>query len=795
MQISEQWLREWVDPALDAHGLAHALTMAGLEVESVEAAAPALPAVRVGRIAAARPHPERSALKLCDVDVGEAEHRPIVCGADNARQGLNVAVALPGAELPDGTEVASRAVHGQSSEGMICSAAELGLSDEADSVMELDATARPGTLLTEHLGLDDTVIELDLTPNRGDCLSVLGIAREAAAVTDSPLTEPEIARVTPDTEDTLAVRVDAPEACPRYVGRIIDGIAPSSESPDWLRERLRRSGVRSVSVLVDITNYVMLELGQPLHAFDLDPLEGGIQVRFATPEDELELLDGRNLEPDADTLVIADDTGARALAGIMGGASSAVGPETRRVFLESALFAPDALAGRARRYGLTTDSSQRFERGVDPALQARAVERATELIVRLAGGRPGPVVDHPGGEPGESPAIRLRPSRVGELLGVELRVDEVVSILSRLGMRVERSGSELAVTPPSFRYDIAIEADLIEEVARIYGYEELPVRQGQGPLEVRAQPEHVTPPERVHTALIDRGYQEAITYSFVPADLQAAIDPETAALDLANPLSSDLARMRTSLWPGLLRALQDNLNRQQNRVRLFEHGRVFLREGETVQQPERIGGLAYGRASPEHWDGSRRGVDFFDVKGDIETICRLTMGSAQVSFAPAEHPGLHPGQSAVVRRDGPAGPEWLGYAGSLHPALAQRLDLPEAPVVFELDLAALSERVLPEFRALSRYPSVRRDLAVVVDEGVTAGAVEAGIRQAAGELLADCVLFDVYRGTGVEEGRKSLAWGLILQHYSRTLADHEIDTLIEGVLEHLRRELGAAIRE
>jgi len=666
MQISEKWLREWVDPAVDADGLAHALTMAGLEVESVTAAAPALTGVCVGRIGGVQSHPDRPSLKLCEVDVGGKGNRPIVCGADNAREGLGVAVALPGAELPDGTQVASRKVGGWTSEGMICSAAELGLSDEAGVVLELDGDVAPGTALTEHLGLEDRVIELDLTPNRGDCLSVLGIAREAAAVTDTPLAELEIPEVTPVTKETLPLRIDAPQACPRYVGRVIDGVDAAARSPDWLVERLRRSGVRSVSVLVDIPNYVMLELGQPLHAFDLDQLQGGIRVRFAGPDDELELLDGRRLQPATDTLVIADDAGPRALAGIMGGASSAVGPATRTVFLESALFTPDTLAGRARRYGLSTESSQRFERGVDPALQARAAERATELIVRLAGGRPGPLIDQPGGEPGEPGAIGLRPARVGELLGLEIPVDDLASILSRLQMRVERSGSDLLVTPPSYRYDIAIEVDLIEEVARIYGYQELPGRDGRGTLEVRSAPEGITRPERARAALIDRGYNEAITYSFVPAELQAAIDPQTPALDLANPLSSDLARMRTSLWPGLLRALQDNLNRQQPRVRLFEHGRVFLREGDTVHQPERLGGLASGRASAEHWDAARRSIDFFDVKGDIEALCRLATGSAEVGFEAVEHPGLHPGQSAVIHRHGADGRRWLGYAGRLH---------------------------------------------------------------------------------------------------------------------------------
>jgi len=795
MRFSEYWLREWVRPGLDTHGLARQLTMAGLEVDAVAPTAAPLQGVVVGRIESCAPHPDADRLQVCAVDAGQAGALQIVCGAPNARAGLAVAVALAGTTLPGGTKLRRAKLRGVESNGMICSSAELGLAESSAGILELDPEAPVGRPLADYLGLADSEIEIDLTPNRGDCLGIAGIAREVGALTDTPVTPPEMPPVPATGERRLAITLNDESACPRYAGRVLEGIDPESRTPDWLRERLRRSGRRSLGPVVDVTNYVMLELGQPMHAFDLARLQGGITVRMARSGEALELLNGDRVEPEPDTLVIADASGPVALAGIMGGAGTAVGSATRDIFLESALFTPEAISGRARRHGLHTDSSHRFERGVDPTIQVRAIERATQLLLGIVGGRPGPVV-----AAGREPApwrepVRLRQERLNRILGTEVALPDARAILERLGMRCRRGDGALRVEPPAHRYDIAIEADLIEEVARVHGYDSLPGRRPRAGLAVVPRSENLVSLQRLRRVLVDRGYREAITYSFVDASLQSVLDPEARALDLANPISSGMSRMRTSLWPGLIGALRHNLNRQQERVRLFESGQRFVVTDRGLEQTAMLAGLACGPVWPEQWAGERRAADFFDIKGDVEALLAPSLQRGALVCRAARHGALHPGQAARLVLEEGGGERTLGWLGALHPRLARDLDLPVAPVLFELELDALGAGRLPRFMPPSRYPAVRRDIAVVVDEAVPAGAVTRVARDAVPELLAEVMVFDVYRGAGIDSGRKSIALGLIFQHSSRTLEDPEVDALIGRVLAGLRDDLNAKIRE
>ena len=791
MKFSEKWLREWVDPALDTSGLAELLTMAGLEVDAVTPAAPEFTEVVIGTITAAESHPDADKLQVCQVDTGEKQPRQIVCGAANARQGLRVAVALPGASLPGGAKIRDAKLRGVASSGMLCSATELGLADSAEGILELPDEAPVGEDLRAWLDLDDAVIEIDLTPNRGDCLGILGVAREVSALADCALQAPEPTPISPLIDEARKVVIEAPAACPHYAGRVIRDLDPTAGTPVWMAERLRRGGVRSMGPLVDVSNYVMLELGQPMHAFDLDKLQGEVCVRMAVSGEQLELLDGETVEPEADTLVIADESGPLALAGIMGGAASAVTPgETTSVFLESALFTPAAVAGQARRYGLHTDSSHRFERGVDPALQVQAIERATELLLAIAGGSPGPVTSV-GEAPGAPEVIRLRPQRVKRLLGFEVPSRDIREGLQRLHMQCESRDEVLLVTPPSFRYDISQEADLVEEVARLHGYNNLPAAESSGQLRVLPRSESRTPQARLRDVLVQRGYQEAITYSFVEPGLQKQLGQTAGAVDLLNPLSAELGQMRTSIWPGLLRALQHNLNRQQPRVRFFELGRVFRRERGELHQPQMIAGLAWGPRDPEQWATESTPVDFYDAKADIEAMFMLAGTAHELRWEAAEHPALHPGQSARVRLKN--GLE--GWAGVLHPALLGVFDLSQPPVLFELPLAMLEYSRIPAYESVSRYPLVRRDLAVVVDESISAAALRDCVQAEAGELLIGIDVFDVYRGKGIDPGRKSIALSLILQHNSRTLEDRDVEDVITRVTRGLCDQHNATVRE
>lgn len=791
MRFSEQWLREWVDPKVSTEELAEQLTMAGLEVDAVGPAAPAFEGVVVGEVVNVQPHPDADKLRVCKVEVGETEPLDIVCGAPNVYPGMRAPTARVGGVLPDGLRIKKAKLRGVPSQGMLCSAKELGLAENAEGLMDLPQDAPVGTGLRDYLALDDVTIELGLTPNRGDCLSIRGIARETAALNGLEARGPEMTPVASVHEETFQVNVEAPADCPRYVGRVIRGVDNRAETPMWMQERLRRCGLRSLGPLVDVTNYVLLELGQPMHAFDLQRLNGAVSVRRAGEGERLTLLDGRELELNGESLVIADAAGAQALAGVMGGAATACGDDTTDIFLESAFFNPATVAGRARSFGLHTDSSHRFERGVSPDLQRLAVERATALLLEVAGGEPGPVTEvcdenHLPVRPG----ITLRGDRLARVLGTDVADDEVTGILQRLGMAVEKAGGEWRVVPPPFRFDLAIEEDLIEEVGRVHGYQRLPSTLPEVRLAAAAEPEARVGTGRLRRVLVERGYHEAITYTFVDPDLQGRLDPEVEGLRLANPIASDMAVMRTTLWPGLLQALRYNLNRQQERVRLFETGLVFEPGGEGLSQEGVIGGVVCGEVLPEQWAAPARAVDFFDLKGDLEALLAVGGGAGAFTFSADHHPALHPGQTARIERGG----EPVGWLGRLHPALARELEVPEGTFLFQLRLAPVSMGRLPRFQELSRFPANRRDLAVVVDAKVPGARVLESARRAAPAIVREAELFDVYEGKGIEPGRKSIAIRLTLQENSRTLTDSEIEEAVADVVTALGDELGATLR-
>lgn len=792
MKFSEQWLREWVDPPVSTEALAEQLTMAGLEVDSVEPAAPPFDGVIVGRVIEVAPHPDADKLQVCQVDVGTGATLTIVCGAANVHEGMRAPTAQIGSVLPGGLKIKKSKLRGVESRGMLCSARELGLAESSEGLMALPDDAPVGEPVRRYLGLDDAVIDVDLTPNRGDCLGVEGIAREVGALFRVATRIPAMDPVTASIDDVVPVTVDTPAACPRYLGRVVRGADPAAPTPLWMRERLRRSGLRSLGPLVDVTNYVLLELGQPMHAFDLARLQGGVTVRLAARGDRLTLLDGREIQPEADTLLICDGRGPLALAGIMGGADSGVGVGTRDLFLECAFFSPEAIAGRARRYGLQTDSSYRFERGVDPTLQRRALERATALLLDIAGGRAGPITETLSAA--ELPAaggIPLRRERLARLLGVSVPPGDCVDILERLGMQVQETEQGWEVEPPPFRFDVRLEVDLIEEIGRVYGYGRIPSHRPGGTLAVAGDSEQRVPLERMRAALVDRGYQEVITYSFVDRREQELLDPDVAPMVLANPLSADLAVMRTSLWPGLVRTAMHNLNRQQERIKIFEYGLTFIPQADNLVQKTKLGGVWAGSRSPEHWALPAADADFYDIKADVEALLQLTGGADEFIFEPALHPALHPGQSARIVRDTIT----TGWLGVLHPQIQQTLAVDRQLLVFEVDVDDLARAHLPIFAELSKHPSIRRDVSVVVDEDVTAEQLRRCVAGAVPNFLQEMRIFDVYRGKGVDSGRKSVAFGLILQHSSRTLIDQEVDAAIAKVVAELEQTLGAALRE
>jgi len=792
MKLSERWLREWVDPPIDTAALVSQLTDAGFEVEGVEPAAARLEGLRVAEITACEPHPEAGHLSVCRVSLGPgAEPATVVCGAPNVRVGLLSAYAPPGARIGGERSVERVRIRGVDSEGMLCSAAELGLGEDAAGILELGPDAPPGESLDAHLALDDRVLDIAVNPNRGDCMGVAGIARELGVLNRTRPRGPAIDPVPAVIDDELPVVLESPGDCPRYAGRIIRDIDPRASTPAWLSERLRRAGLRAIHPVVDVTNYVMLELGQPMHAFDFERLSGRIRVRRAAVGERLALLDERSLALRPETLVIADERQAVALAGVMGGLESAVGDDTRHVFLESAFFEPRRLSTEARRYGLQTDSSQRFERGVDPSGQRRAIERATALLLDIVGGEPGPVTDAVAeAHLPARPPVNLRRARIERLLGMGIADDTVRDVLERLELSIEASSEGWKVTPPPFRFDIAVEADLVEELARIVGYGEVPVLRPRGELAIEPVPEARTPASAYRDALVQRGYHEAITYSFVDAELERLIDPAAEPLALANPLSAELAVMRTTLLAGLLRALAHNSKRQQARVRLFEIGLVFARSDDALRQTPAIGGIAAGSPWPEQWGMPKRELDFYDAKGDVEALLALGGCRGEYRFVPACEAALHPGQGAIIERDGTR----VGALGLVHPRIARELKLPGRTFVFELDLAALGRGRVPRYAPLSRFPAVRRDVAVVVDESVPAAALADSVGQNAGDMLQNLQLFDVYRGEGIDPGKKSLALSLTFQAASRTLSDEEVDALVGRVVQAMRAQFGAVLR-
>lgn len=793
MQFSETWLREWVNPDVTTEELADQLSMAGLEVESVQLAAPEFSGVVVGRVISREQHPDADKLSVCGVDVGADEQLQIVCGAKNVAVDMKVPVAIVGARLPDDFRIKKATLRGVQSMGMICSASELGLADSSDGIMPLSQEAPVGRDFRDYMALDDACIDVDLTPDRGDCLSLAGIARDVGVLYRSNLTPPEIEPVVATIEDRFEARLEAPEACPRYTCRVIKGIDPEAQTPRWMAEKLRRGGVRPISPVVDVTNYVMLELGQPMHGFDLARLEGEIHVRLSGAGEQLTLLDGTEVETQAGTLLIADAAKPLAIAGIMGGESSAVTQQTRDILLESAFFIPTAITGKARSYGLHTDSSHRFERGVDFQLQVNALERASALLQEIAGGQAGPVVESVSEQ--HLPvvqAINLRRTQVPRILGVEISDQEIEDILQRLGMALVSVENGWDVLPPSARFDVSIEADLLEEIGRIYGYENIPENLTAVHVSLTSKPETAFSLNQTKDSLVNRGYQEVITYSFISPEMAELISPGMPHIELANPISTDMSVMRSSLWPGLLSTLQYNLARQQDRVRLFESGLRFVQSAEGIQQKPMLAGLVNGNLYPEQWAEGSRKLDFYDVKGDVENILALAGGLQDFYFSPLEDSALHPGQAAaVVYKD-----HEIGRLGLLHPAVQAKLDLPGNVYLFELELEALEHTgKLPAFQALSKFPAIRRDIALLLDKNLSFAAVEVCARKAAPEIVRDIRIFDVYTGENIDSNLKSLALSLILQDYSHTLTDQEVENATQLVLAALESELSARLRD
>ena len=817
MQFSELWLREWANPALETQELVDQITMAGLEVDAIEAAAGEFSGIVVAQIVSFEKHPEADKLNVCKVTDGSEEFQ-IVCGAPNVREGMVIPFARIGAVLPSedgkGFKIKKAKLRGVESFGMLCAEEEMGIADKSDGLWDLPADAPLGVCMREYLGLtrdgrDDKIIDVDLTPNRGDCLSIAGLSREVGVLNKVDVTAPVIEAVAPTIDTAIDVQLQAPDACPRYVGRVIKGINIKAASPLWMQEKLRRSGIRSIDPVVDVTNFILLELGQPMHAFDLAKLDGGIIVRKAIQDETLVLLDDQEIKLNSDTLVIADNSKALAMAGVMGGAESGVscgkeGAETTQdILLESAYFNPIAIAGKARNYGLHTDSSHRFERGVDFELQRNAIERATALLLEIVGGEAGPVVEKISDADLPSCAeITLVEANIEKMLGLTIDASEVEEILTRLGMQISKIDSAdksgWKVIAPSYRFDMAIEADLIEELARIYGYNRLPVRTPMAATPLLPVPENELAMKDVRRQLVGRGYQEAVTYSFVDPATQKLLDPEVAPLALANPISADLSVMRTNLWAGLVQTAVHNIKRQQPRVRLFETGLSFVPQpgkdpsnlDESLVQDPKLAMLLTGTRTEQSWSEGDENVDFFDLKGDFESLIARTGSQARYAFVPAEHPSLQPGQTARIELDGIA----VGWIGALHPNLSKPLGLKQAVYLLEISLKAVRQVEVPAFKPLSKFPEMRRDLALVVTDATPVADVMSLIREKAGDYLTKLNLFDIYQGKGIDPDRKSLALGLTWQHPSRTLNEEEVNEAVENVLAHLADRIDAQLR-
>ncbi|HAS8502725.1 TPA: phenylalanine--tRNA ligase subunit beta [Vibrio vulnificus] len=795
MKFSESWLREWVNPAVTTDELTHQITMAGLEVDDVLPVAGTFNGVKVGHVVECGQHPDADKLRVTKVDVGEEALLDIVCGAANCRQGLKVAVATVGAVLPGDFKIKKAKLRGQPSHGMLCSFTELGIDVESDGIMELASDAPIGMDFRDFLALNDVTVDVDLTSNRADCFSIRGMAREVGVLNRADVTEPSVAPVAPSIDDTVAIDVKAPAACPRYLGRVVKNVNVQAKTPLWMQEKLRRCGIRSIDPVVDITNFVLLEQGQPMHAFDLAKIDGGIVVRLAEQGEKITLLDGSEAELNADTLVVADHNKALAIAGIFGGEESGVTSETKDVLLECAFFAPDHIRGRARSYGLHTDSSMRFERGVDYALQVNAMERATQLLVEICGGEVAPVVAvESEAELPKPNKVALRRTKLNNLLGHHIADSDVVEILERLGMTVETTEEGWVAVAPTWRFDIAIEQDLVEEVGRIYGYDNIPNQNPTAALKMHDHQEANIPLKRVRDLLVDRGYHEAITYSFVEPEQQKLVVPGVDALILPNPISAEMSAMRLGLIQGLLNTVVHNQKRQQPRVRLFEYGLRFIpcdtAENGMRQEPM-LAGVIAGTRSEEHWNIDTNTVDFFDLKGDVEAILELSANDKAYSFVAAKHPALHPGQSAAIVVDG----KEIGVIGTVHPELERKFGLNGRTIVFEIEWSAINRKVIPEAVALSKFPANRRDIAVVVDEAVASGDIVNACLEVGGEFLKAAKPFDVYVGKGVEEGKKSLAIALTLQSNERTLEDADIAGAVDAIVAHVSEKFGASLRD
>lgn len=792
MKISENWLREWVNPNLDTDALVEQLTIAGLEVDGVAPAAGIFTDVVVADVISVEPHPDADKLRICQVNFGGDASAQVVCGAANVYAGMKAPLAKVGASLPGGMKIKKAKLRGIESFGMLCSEQELGMAASADGLMELPGDADIGQSIGDYLGLDDMLVEIDLTPNRGDCLSIRGIAREVAALNRLSINRPDYDLVQPTIDETFRIVLDSPQDCPAYTGRIIKGINPAAATPLWMVEKLRRSDVRSISAVVDITNYVLLELGQPMHAFDLSKLAGSIHVRRAKDDESLTLLDGKEITLDDDVLVIADEQQTLAMAGIMGGEASSVSDQTTDIFLEAAYFSPVAIAGRARRFGLHTDSSHRFERGVDPALQAEAIDRATQLIIDICGGAAGPVTTVREDEAlPEIRSIMLRKERIQHMLGIDIPDDQIEDHLVRLNIKYSGGQGSWQVEPPGYRFDLGIEADLVEEIARLYGYNNIPHTLPVVPQTMLARPEYELGIDLYKDILAQRGWQEAITYSFVDPVLQEKLGFDRNTVQLSNPISSEMSVMRTSHWPGLIAALQHNQNRQQKQVRLFETGLIFAGMDDRGDQKSCVSGIAAGDYWPEQWSVRQRKIDFYDVKGDLESLLVHTRNSGVFSFIPAEHPALHPGQSARIMKNEQA----VGWLGVMHPEIEKELSLDGPVVLFEIESAAIIQAQPLQFQPISKYPSIRRDLSFLVAEQVSSDEILQVIEELPLKTISKKWVFDVYQGEGVEIGLKSMSLGLILLDSSRTLTDEDVEEIVSQVIDILGEKLNASLRD
>ena len=790
MKFSESWLRSFVNPNISGKEFTHLLTMAGLEVEEEETVAPFFDSVVVALVLEVAKHPDADRLNVCRVDIGDGVTQQIVCGAPNVAPGLKVPCALPGATLPGDFRIKVAKVRGIESSGMLCSAKELGISEDTSGLLILPADAPIGQNIRDYLDLDDRLITLKLTPNRADCLSLAGVAREVSALTGAPANYPAVTETPVSIATKREIVLDAPLACPLYCGRVISGVDAKATTPVWMKRRLERSGIRSISALVDITNYVMLELGQPLHAFDNTKLEGRIHARMALAGEKILLLNEQTLELQDDLLLIADDALPLAMAGIMGGENSGITLDTHEMFLESAFFAPKAIAGRARRYGFGSDASHRFERGVDFGGTHRALERASQLIIQICGGQAGPLCEAAAKLPVRE-SVQLRPARVTRVLGVSFSATQISELFTRLDLTFVRDGDNFVVTPPTHRFDIEIEEDLIEEIARLHGYDNIPSPAPRASLTMLSQTENERPLFRVRQILTDRGFQEVINFAFVEESWESDFAANESLIRLANPIASPMSVMRSTLIGGLIANVVTNLKRKQNRVRIFETGRCFFRDsaGTPVsgfRQPWKLAGLAYGGALPEQWGSTTRNVDFYDIKSEIE----LLLAPAIARFEKSIHPALHPGRSARIAVDG----KTIGFVGELHPQWLQKYELPLAPVLFELDLDVLKQARLPKYVEVSRQPAAIRDLAIVVDHELELQPLMDGIISNCPALIQDVKLFDVYAGKGIDSGKKSLAFRIVMQDTQRTLKDAEVDAAVQQLATYLQQTFAAQSR-